>query len=121
MARTRERGELTPFVKTLEGRGETHLPLLTEGVARRMRAGMVTLGPGEDCGRHSTEDYEELLIILEGRGEAELEGHGAFALEAGEAVYIPPHIYHNILSRGDGDLRYVYVVAPAALAEAGDP
>ena len=69
-----------PFVKTLEG-GETHLPLLTEGVARRMRAGMVTLGRGSSCGRHGTEDYEELLVILEGRGEAELEGHGARLIE----------------------------------------
>lgn len=113
MARTREGG---PFVKTLEGRGETHLPLLTEENARRMRAGMVTLAPGEDCGRHSTEDYEELLIILEGRGEAELEGHGALALAAGQVAYIPPGTFHNVRHRGDGPLRYVYVVAPAALA-----
>lgn len=101
-----------PFVKTLEG-GETHLPLLTEEVAHRMRAGMVTLGAGSSCGRHSTEAYEELLIILEGRGEAELEGYGALELAAGRVVYIPPRTYHNVLSRGDGKLRYVYVVAPA--------
>jgi quercetin dioxygenase-like cupin family protein len=107
-----------PFVKTLEGRGETHLPLLTEGVARRMRAGMVTLEPGSSCGRHSTEDYEELLIILEGRGEAELEGYGALALEAGNVAYIPPGTFHNVHQRGDGELRYVYVVAPA-LASGG--
>ncbi len=111
-----EAGEFKPFVKTLEGRGETHLPLLTEGVARRMRAGMVTLGPGEDCGRHGTEDHEELLVILEGRGEAELEGHGALAVEAGQVAYIPPGPFHNVRNRGDGDLRYVYVVAPAGLA-----
>lgn len=102
-----------PFVKTLEG-GETHLPLLTEVVARRMRAGMVTLGPGEDCGRHGTEDYEELLVILEGRGEAELEDYGALALAAGQVAYIPPGTFHNVRNRGDGDLRYVYVVAPAS-------
>ena len=102
-----------PFVKTLEG-GETHLPLLTEGVASRMRAGMMTLEPGEDCGRHGTEDYEELLVILEGRGEAELEGRGALALAAGQVAYIPPGTFHNVRNRGDGDLRYVYVVAPAS-------
>ncbi len=111
-----EASELKPFIKTLEGRGETHLPLLTEGVARRMRAGMVTLGPGEDCGRHGTEEYEELLVVLEGRGEAELEGYGALALEAGQVAYIPPGTFHNVRNRGDGNLRYVYVVAPAGLA-----
>jgi len=111
MARTSEGG---PFVKRLDARGETHLPLLTEGVARRMRAGMVTLGPGEECGRHSTEDYEEVLVVLEGRGEAELEGYGALALEAGQVAYIPPETFHNVHNRGDGALRYVYVVAPSS-------
>jgi mannose-6-phosphate isomerase-like protein (cupin superfamily) len=77
---------------------------------------MVTLAPGEDCGRHSTEDYEELLVILEGRGEAELEGPGALPVEAGQVVYIPPQTSHNVHQRGEGELRYVYVVAPAALA-----
>jgi quercetin dioxygenase-like cupin family protein len=104
---------LQPFVKDLDAGGELHLPLLTEENASRMRAGMVTLAPGEECGRHSTEDHEELLIIWEGRGEADLEGHGAFALAAGQVAYIPPGTFHNVLSRGDGVLRYVYVVAPA--------
>ena len=108
---------LKPIVKTLN-RGETHLPLLTSETAHRMRAGMVTLGPGEECGRNSTEEYEELLIILEGRGEAELEGYGALALAAGQAAYVPPGTFHNVHQRGDGDLRYVYVVAPA-LANGG--
>jgi mannose-6-phosphate isomerase-like protein (cupin superfamily) len=109
-----EAGGPKPFVKELETGGELHLPLLTEENARRMRAGMVTLGPGEECGRHSTEDHEELLIILEGQGEAELEGHGGFALEAGHVAYIPPGTFHNVHQRGDGPLRYVYVVAPAS-------
>jgi quercetin dioxygenase-like cupin family protein len=108
-----ETSELNPFVKELDARGETHLPLLTKENASRMRAGMVTLGPGSSCGRHSTEDHEELLVILEGRGEAELEGYGALELAAGNVAYIPPGTFHNVHQRGDGELRYVYVVAPA--------
>ncbi len=106
-------GEIKPFARDIDAGGETHLPLLTEENARRMRAGMVTLKAGEECGRHNTEDYEELLIVLAGRGEAELEGHGAYALAAGQVAYIPPHTFHNVTNRGDGPLRYVYVVAPA--------
>jgi quercetin dioxygenase-like cupin family protein len=104
---------LKPFVKELDAGGELHLPLLTKDNASRMRSGMVTLKAGEECGRHSTEDYEELLIILEGQGEADLEGHGAFPLAAGRVAYIPPGTFHNVHHRGDGVLRYVYVVAPA--------
>jgi mannose-6-phosphate isomerase-like protein (cupin superfamily) len=110
-----------PFIKDLDAGGELHLPLLTEENARRMRAGMVTLGAGEECGRHSTEHYEELLIILEGKGEAELEGHGAFPVAAGQVVYIPPRTRHNVRQRGSGPLRYVYVVAPAGVAEGDAP
>ena len=113
--------KLKPFVGDLYAGGELHLPLLTGENASRMRAGMVTLAPGEECGRHSTEAYEELLIILEGSGEAELEGHGAFAVAAGQVAYIPPQTHHNVRQRGDGPLRYVYVVAPAGIAESDGP
>jgi len=116
-----EAGGTKPFVEELDAGGELHLPLLTEENARRMRAGMVTLAPGAECGRHSTEGYEELLIILEGRGEAELEGHGAFTLAAGQVAYIPPRTHHNVHQRGDAVMRYVYVVAPAGLAEGDGP
>ncbi len=108
-----EAKELTPFVKALDARGETHLPLLGAGLARRLRAGLVTLAPGEDCGRHSTGDYEELLVILAGRGEAEVEGHGAFDVRAGQVLYVPRDAAHNVHNRGEAPLRYVYVVAPA--------
>jgi mannose-6-phosphate isomerase-like protein (cupin superfamily) len=108
-----------PFVKELDAGSELHLPVLTEENASRMRAGMVTLAPGEDCGRHSTEDCEELLIILEGRGEAEVEGFGAVAVAAWHVAYIPPGTFHNVRQRGDGPLRYVYVVAPVGLAADG--
>lgn len=114
-----ETGQTKPFVRLLDAGGELHLPLLTEENARRLRAGMVTLGPGEECGRHSTEDHEELLIILEGRGEADLEGFGALAVAAGHVAYIPPGTFHNVHQRGDGPLRYVYVVTPAGLAADG--
>jgi mannose-6-phosphate isomerase-like protein (cupin superfamily) len=116
-----ESEKLEPFIRELDAGGELHLPLLTAENARRMRAGMVTLGPAEECGRHSTEAYEELLIILEGRGEAELEGHGALAVAAGQVAYIPPQTHHNVRGRGSGPLRYVYVVAPAGVAEGAGP
>ena len=44
-------------------------PLL-EGVPQTcgMRSGRVYLAPGETCGQHSTEDHEEMLIFLFGKG-----------------------------------------------------
>jgi mannose-6-phosphate isomerase-like protein (cupin superfamily) len=109
-----DRDRLTPFVTTSAAPAE-HLPLLTAANARAMRAGVVTLAPGEGCGRHSTGSYEELLIILEGEGEARLEGPAPLAVGAGRVCYIPPRTSHEVVNTGGrGPLRYVYVVAPAA-------
>ena len=105
-----------PFVLPLAGPGP-HLPLLTADNARRMRAGLVTLAPGASSGRHSTEGYEELLVVLAGRAEVEVEGHGPLAAAAPAAVYIPPRTFHNVVNPGPGEARYVYSVAPTAAPE----
>ena len=34
-----------------------------------MRSGLVVLFPGDDVGEHSTENCEEIVIVLEGQGE----------------------------------------------------
>jgi mannose-6-phosphate isomerase-like protein (cupin superfamily) len=84
-----------------------------------MRSGLMVLAPGKDCGWHSTGNYEELLICLEGAGEIETEGAGRQALAAGCYAYNPPHTRHCVFNTSDKPLRYIYVVAPAAPASGG--
>ena len=79
-----------------------------------MRSGFVRLKPGETVGWHTTGNNEESLVILQGRGEARLEGQSSRPFAAPEFVYIPPGTRHNVATTGDGLLEYVYVVAPAA-------
>lgn len=79
-----------------------------------MRSGVVVLGPGESVGRHSTGSREELIVILEGKGEVRLEGAGPLVVEAGMAAYLPPATAHDVVNRGEAPLRYVYVVAEGA-------
>ena len=101
------------FALDLDAGTSGHLPILTRENAYALRSGMVTLAPGADCGEHSTENYEELLIILEGQGEARLTGRGDIAVAGGRALYIPPGTTHNVVNLGTEPLRYVYVVAPS--------
>ena len=77
-----------------------------------MHSGHVTLKPGQQMHRHSTEANEEMLIFLQGRGQVVLGGTKV-AVGAGEALYIPPQTEHEVHSEGPEDLRYVYTVAPA--------
>ena len=90
-----------------------YFEILHESNAVKMRSGMVTLQPGEDCGSHNTEDYEELIIVLEGCGEVETEGTGKREIRKGQVAYNPPQTEHNVHNTGTEQLRYIYVVSKA--------
>lgn len=113
-----------PAVKTmrLDASGKDYLPLLQgppETVT--MHSGLVVLAPGKSVGRHSTKGYEEIVIVLEGRGEMRFfTGRAAVLLESGMAAYCPPQTEHDVFNTGTGTLRYVYVVADATTPRAGD-
>ena len=100
------------FVKPFAG-DAPHVPLL-EGPPQTcgMRSGRVLLKQGEDCGEHTTGAHEECLVVLEGRGEARVQGRAPMKVEAGSAVYVPPHTTHCVYNVDCPVLRYVYVVAP---------
>ena len=106
----------TPFVRPLPDTNE-YARLLGQDDAVKMRSGMMTLAPGADCGAHSTDNYEELIICLAGAGEIETEGVGRRPISAGQYAYNPPRTRHNVFNTGTERLRYIYVVAPAEDAQ----
>jgi mannose-6-phosphate isomerase-like protein (cupin superfamily) len=79
-----------------------------------LRSGFVRLKSGETVGWHTTGQNEETLVILRGKGEAEIEGAAAMPVAEKMIAYIPPATRHNVKNTGDAPLEYVYVVAPAA-------
>ena len=78
-----------------------------------MRSGLVTLAPGKSVGKHSTENYEELVIVLKGKGTMQITGGDTLSFARGEVLYCPPHTEHNVTNTGGGALQYLYVVAEA--------
>ena len=77
-----------------------------------MRSGRQAILPGAQCGEHSTNAHEEVLVVLDGQGTAKLGDGTDLAIRGGQIVYIPPHTTHNIANTGEDVLRYIYVVAP---------
>ena len=77
----------------------------------KMKSGLVSLKTGESVGVHSTENKEELIIVLEGEGEMFFEDYDPVRLSRGNNAYCPPYTTHNILNNGDKILRYIYVVS----------
>ena len=78
-----------------------------------MRSGIVLLQPGESVGLHSTEEKEEIIITLSGRGELSSPGGDPLAMHPGCLLYNPPQTPHDVVNTGDQPLRYIYIVAKA--------
>jgi mannose-6-phosphate isomerase-like protein (cupin superfamily) len=76
-----------------------------------MVAGRVVLKPGEAMHRHSTENNEELLVVLHGRGQVVL-GREPVAVAAGEVLYVPPRTEREVRNDGQEERRYIFTVAP---------
>lgn len=103
-----------PKTISLDVPGKDYLQLLAgppETVT--MRSGRVILAPGKAVGKHSTEDNEEVLVVLEGQGEMRITGGKTLSLSSSVVAYCPPHREHDVFNTGSGLLRYVYVVAKA--------
>jgi mannose-6-phosphate isomerase-like protein (cupin superfamily) len=78
-----------------------------------MRSGQVILDPGKSIGKHSTGANEEILVILERRGEMQIAGKTTLQLTKNVVAYCPPNTEHDVLNTGSSILRYVYIVARA--------
>ena len=104
------------FVRSLPHTQE-YARLLSKDDSVGMRSGLMVLQPGKDCGWHSTENYEELVICLDGAGEVASEGGPRLTMAAGQYAYNPPQTRHNVFNTGTAVMRYIYVVAPARAAD----
>ena len=114
MKKDKIKKELKPLVINLPENQDSYFKILNETQAVTMRSGLVKLKINENVGEHTTSDYEEMLIILNGKGIVEINGiEPGLEIEKGKVVYIPPHTRHNVFNKGDLELRYIYVVAKA--------
>jgi len=111
MDKEKNKPDLKPFVTNLPINGDSYLKILDDSRAISLRSGFVKLKKNENVGEHTTSDYEEMLIILDGKGEVEINGNKSMLkIEKGKIAYIPPHTKHNVINIGDLELRYIYVV-----------
>jgi mannose-6-phosphate isomerase-like protein (cupin superfamily) len=74
--------------------------------------GHVTLEPNGGQVPWHNQEQEEIYLVLEGEGEMCL-GEEKSALKAGQAVYIPPGVFHQLTNIGTTPLRMVYCYGPA--------
>jgi mannose-6-phosphate isomerase-like protein (cupin superfamily) len=80
--------------------------------AKTFCLGYVTLEPGGGQVPWHNQEQEEVYFILEGEGEACL-GQERTTLRAGQALYIPPGVFHQLTNLGREPLVLIYVYGPA--------
>jgi quercetin dioxygenase-like cupin family protein len=93
----------TDYVRLLQGPPQTVT----------MRSGLVVLEPGTSVGTHNTDDYEEVLLVVEGAGKMLITDGPELMLTVNTMAYCPPRTEHNVTNTGKAPLRYVYIVASA--------
>ncbi len=74
--------------------------------------GYVTLEPKGGQVPWHNQEQEEVYFVLEGAGEMCL-GEERRTVTAGQAVYIPPGVYHQLTNTGDTPMRMIYCYGPA--------
>lgn len=93
------------------GRGEVWVWDLLGAAAEPFTALLsCELSPGGSVGRHVQQEFAEVLVGLDGRGEASVDGR-ACALVAGDVVHVPRGAVLAIENHGDLPLRYLIIKA----------
>lgn len=80
--------------------------------AKNFSMGNVTLEPKGGQVPWHNQEQEEIYFIVEGEGEMCL-GTERQAVRAGQAVFIPSGVFHQLTNTGDQFMRMIYVYGPA--------
>jgi mannose-6-phosphate isomerase-like protein (cupin superfamily) len=80
--------------------------------AKSFCMGYVTLEPDGGQVPWHNQEQEEVYFVARGTGEACL-GEERASLRAGQALYIPPGVFHQLTNVGQEPLVLIYVYGPA--------
>jgi mannose-6-phosphate isomerase-like protein (cupin superfamily) len=80
--------------------------------ATNFAMGFVTLDPNGGQVPWHNQEQEEIYFVVEGTGEMCL-GEEVMELTTGQAVQIPPGVYHQLSNKGDTPLKMIYCYGPS--------
>jgi mannose-6-phosphate isomerase-like protein (cupin superfamily) len=86
-----------------------YVSVLEPPLSRKLHSGFVSLARGRAGEEHSTEAYEEMIVILSGQAVLH-SGNTDDTLTTGRVAYIAPHTKHQMRNSGTTPLKYLYIV-----------
>ena len=72
---------------------------------------LMSVESGSEIGEEVHDDVDQVLVFVDGTGEAVLEGNTS-GVEPGDLVFVPAGTRHNFLNRGDTALKLYTVYSP---------
>ena len=72
---------------------------------------VMTIPPGGEIGEEVHPDTDQVLVFIDGRGEAQLDGQSS-QVGPNDLVFVRAGTRHNFLNSGDSPLRLITVYAP---------
>jgi mannose-6-phosphate isomerase-like protein (cupin superfamily) len=72
---------------------------------------VMSIPPGGEIGSETHRDVDQVLVFVEGEGEAILNGMPS-PISPGRLVLVPAGTRHNFISHGPGDLKLYTIYAP---------
>jgi len=85
--------------------------LIKPPLSDKLKSGYVILKTNEEVGIHTTDNKEEILIILQGKARIICENETK-DVKAETMVFIPKNKKHNVINKTKEILKYIYVVSP---------
>lgn len=77
---------------------------------------LMSLLAGEDIGEEVHETSDQIIFIVDGDGETVLDGETTH-IQKKSVVFVPAGIRHNIINKGDEDMKLYTVYAPSIHAD----
>jgi mannose-6-phosphate isomerase-like protein (cupin superfamily) len=72
---------------------------------------VMTIPPGGEIGEEVHPDTDQVLIFIEGRAEAQLDGRSS-EVGSSDLVFVRAGTRHNFVNRGEGALHLITIYAP---------
>jgi mannose-6-phosphate isomerase-like protein (cupin superfamily) len=78
---------------------------------QNMQIVVMTIPPGEEIGEEVHHDIDQVLLFVEGEGDAIIEGRRS-TIGTGHLTFVPGGTLHNFVNTGTTPLRLVTAYAP---------
>ena len=72
---------------------------------------VMTIPPGGEIGEEVHDDTDQVLIFVQGRAQAQLDGRSSDVAN-GDMVFVRAGTRHNFVNRGEDALRLITIYAP---------